>query len=116
MHSPPAGGNINLCYLLPKATNYPSPLRRCSDDGHLPTIATIGDLAILNSKLIGFFCSVRCPGDAILKTFDLARAFRSEGVPLIGGFQSPMEKEFLNLVLRGTVLVHRLISTLTYID
>ena len=44
---------------------------------------------------------MRCPGDAILKTYDLARTLRSVDVPLIGGFQSPMEKDFLELVLRG---------------
>lgn len=37
----------------------------------------------------------------ILKTYDLARAMRDEGVPVIGGFQSPMEKECLRLLLRG---------------
>lgn len=64
-----------------------------------------GDPAILNGKLLGFFCSVRCPGDVILKTYDLARALRSAQSTLIGGFQSPMEKEFLDLVLRGTASV-----------
>ena len=44
---------------------------------------------------------MRCPGDAILKTYDLARALRSVDVTLIGGFQSPIEKDFLDLVLRG---------------
>ena len=44
---------------------------------------------------------MRCPGDAILKTYDLARALRNANVTLIGGFQSPMEKDFLDLVLRG---------------
>ncbi len=44
---------------------------------------------------------MRCPGDPILKTYDLARALRNTDVTLIGGFQSPMEKDFLDLVLRG---------------
>ena len=61
----------------------------------------MGDSTILDRKLLGFFCPVRCPGDVILKTYDLARALRSAEVTLIGGFQSPMEKEFLDLVLRG---------------
>ncbi|MDE0146270.1 MAG: hypothetical protein OXI53_11965 [Nitrospira sp.] len=42
------------------------------------------------------------PGHTILKTYDLARALRNTDVTLIGGFQSPMEKDFLDLVLRGT--------------
>ena len=62
----------------------------------------MGDFRILNAKLIGFFCSVRSPGDAILKTYDLARTLRSVDVTIIGGFHSPMEKELLDLFLRGT--------------
>lgn len=44
---------------------------------------------------------MRCPGDVILKTYDLARALRETDVTIVGGFQSPMEKEFLDLLLRG---------------
>jgi predicted Rossmann fold nucleotide-binding protein DprA/Smf involved in DNA uptake len=38
----------------------------------------------------------------ILKTYDLARALRDAGVPVIGGFHTPMEKECLDILLRGT--------------
>ena len=51
--------------------------------------------------MLGFFCSVRAPGDSVLTVYDLARALRSRSVTLVGGFQSPMEKEFLDLLLRG---------------
>lgn len=76
-------------------------MRCCAEAGCPPAIALKGDPTILNGKLLGFFCSVRCPGDVILKTYDLARSLRHAEVTLIGGFQSPMEKEFLDLVLRG---------------
>jgi predicted Rossmann fold nucleotide-binding protein DprA/Smf involved in DNA uptake len=33
--------------------------------------------------------------------YDLARALRDAGVPIIGGFHSPMEQECLALLLRG---------------
>jgi predicted Rossmann fold nucleotide-binding protein DprA/Smf involved in DNA uptake len=62
---------------------------------------TIGNRSILNRSLLGFFCSRRCPGDAILRTYDLARGLRDAGIPVIGGFHSPMEKECLDLLLRG---------------
>ena len=52
-------------------------------------------------RLLGFFCSTKCPGDAILQTYDLVRALRDAGVAVIGGFHSPMEKECLDLLLRG---------------
>ena len=83
------------------APDTPATLRRCSEAGNVPAVTSKGNLDLLDRRLIGFFCSVRCPGDAILKTYDLARTLRSADVPLIGGFQSPMEKDFLDLVLRG---------------
>lgn len=50
---------------------------------------------------MALFCSVKCPGDLILKTYDLARSLRDNGITVIGGFHSPMEKECLTLLLRG---------------
>ena len=89
----------------PDAPDFPAKLRRCSDMGSVPVAALMGDFRILDRKLIGFFCSVRSPGDAILKTYDLARTLRSADVTIIGGFHSPMEKELLELLLRGTARV-----------
>jgi hypothetical protein len=37
----------------------------------------------------------------ILDTYDLASALRDAGIPVIGGFHSPMERECLDLLLRG---------------
>lgn len=65
------------------------------------SIWALGNLDILNVPLIGFFCSVKCPGNVILRAYDLIRALRDARVPVIGGFQSPMEKECLDLLLRG---------------
>jgi predicted Rossmann fold nucleotide-binding protein DprA/Smf involved in DNA uptake len=67
-----------------------------------PRFWTLGDRAILDRDLLGFFCSNQCPGDIILRTYDLARALRDAGVAVIGGFHSPMEEECLDLLLRGT--------------
>ena len=83
------------------APDTPTALRRCTEAGSMPAVTSKGNLDLLDRKLIGFFCSVRCPGDVILKTYDLARMLRDKDVTLIGGFQSPMEKDFLDLVLRG---------------
>ena len=60
-----------------------------------------GNFSLLDEQLTALFCSNRCPGDLILKTYDLARAMRDAGVPVIGGFQTPMERECLRLLLRG---------------
>ena len=66
-----------------------------------PKFESKGDLRLLEEQLTALFCSNRCPGDLILKTYDLARAMRDAGTPVIGGFQTPMEKECLRLLLRG---------------
>ena len=66
-----------------------------------PETAHLGNLRLLDESLTALFCSNRCPGDLILKTYDIARAMRDAGVPVIGGFQTPMEKECLRLLLRG---------------
>ena len=62
----------------------------------------IGNRAILQLPLTALFCSNRCPGDIIIRTYDIARAMRDAGVPVIGGFHTPMEKECLRLLLRGS--------------
>ena len=66
-----------------------------------PETAHLGKLRLLDEPLTALFCSNRCPGDLILKTYDIARAMRDAGIPVIGGFQTPMEKECLRLLLRG---------------
>ena len=66
-----------------------------------PETAHVGNLRLLDEPLTALFCSRRCPGDLILKTYDLARAMRDAGVPVVGGFQTPMEQECLRLLLRG---------------
>ena len=66
-----------------------------------PQMKSMGNLGLLEEPLTALFCSQRCPGDLILKTYDIARAMRDAGVPVIGGFQTPMEKECLRLLLRG---------------
>jgi len=66
-----------------------------------PDTAHRGNLQLIEEPLTALFCSQRCPGDLILKTYDLARAMRDAGVPVIGGFQTPMERECLRLLLRG---------------
>lgn len=61
-----------------------------------------GDEEVLNRPKVALFCSVKCPGKLILDTYDLAKRFRDEGVPVISGFHSPMEQECLRILLRST--------------
>ena len=42
----------------------------------LPQIKSKGDIGLLKEPLTALFCSQRCPGDLILKTYDIVRAMR----------------------------------------
>ena len=55
----------------------------------------------LNQPLTALFCSSRCPGDLILKAYDAAVALRDAGIATIGGFHTPIEKDCLEILLRG---------------
>jgi predicted Rossmann fold nucleotide-binding protein DprA/Smf involved in DNA uptake len=82
--------------------DYPQTLKITDNSARYPQIWAIGNLEILNEKLLGFFCSVKCPGGIILKTYDLALSFRDAGIPLISGFHSPIEKDVFDLLLSGS--------------
>ena len=82
-------------------SRYPASLMACLGSKDPRSFAAIGDPTVLERPLLALFCSVKCPGDLILKTFDLARELREKGVPVIGGFHSPMERECLDLLLKG---------------
>jgi len=64
------------------------------ESGHPAAIELFGNLLAL-------FCSIRCPGAVILQAFELAIALRDTGISTIGGFQTPMEREMLAVLLRG---------------
>ena len=54
-----------------------------------------------------FFCSQSCPGDIILKAQDWANARGPESAPVIGGFHTPIERDVLRILLRGSAPVTR---------
>jgi len=66
---------------------------------------SIGKFELKSVHWAAFFCSVRCPGGIILKSYDLAQKWRTEGRAVIGGFHSPVEKEVLKIMLRSTAPV-----------
>ena len=66
------------------------------------TFWAIGNLDILDTKLLGVFCSIRCPGNIILSTYDCMRILRDSGVPVVSGFHSPIEKDCLDILLKGS--------------
>jgi len=61
----------------------------------------LGDASLLQASLLAFFCSVRCPGALVLQAYDMARGLREAGVAVVGGFHTPMERDCLDILLRG---------------
>jgi len=80
---------------------YPTPLLRRLGDAAPSYLYTMGDTAILRNRILGLICSIQCPGSIVIKTFDAIRELRDAGVVVIGGFHSPMERECLDILLRG---------------
>ena len=68
---------------------------------NLPALHTLGNLDLLRLPLTALFCSRKCPGDAILKAYDLARELREKEIPVISGFHTPVEKDMLEILLKG---------------
>lgn len=89
--------------------NYPKGLKAYLKAGAPKVIWARGDTGLLPgqaSRLKGdlwaLFCSRKCPGEIILKTQELAQQFKERGVPMIGGYHSPVEKDCLRVLLRGS--------------
>lgn len=62
---------------------------------------SIGNPALLDLTFVGIFASVKCPARLILAAHDAANEISAQGKAVIGGFQSPVEKEMLEVFLRG---------------
>jgi len=65
-------------------------------------LSAFGNLNLLALPKTAFFCSARCPGQAILAAYDQAACWRDAGRCIISGFHSTVEKECLRILLRGS--------------
>lgn len=52
---------------------------------------------------LGLLCSSRCPATIIVHGMDIASELLSAPLPVVSGFQSPVERECLKVLLKGTV-------------
>ena len=80
---------------------YPVRLRQRLGVDAPAQLSALGNLDLLLLPKTALFCSARCPGDAILRTYDQAARWRDTGRCVISGFHSPIEKECLSIFLRG---------------
>ena len=76
-------------------------------------IAILGDTSILDLPKVGFLSSCKVPPAAVMKCYDWATEMRDKGVCVMGGFQSPLERDVLTFLLKGKqpvvwVLAHKL--------
>lgn len=65
------------------------------------SLTILGNTEPVGSKETVLFCSVRCPGDTILRAYESAGKLRGEGATVVRGFHAPVEKECLRILLRG---------------
>ena len=87
--------------LKPTDARYPTRLRERLADYPPTQLITFGNLDLLALPKTALFCSARCPGDAILRSYDQAARWRDAGRCIISGFHSLIEKECLRILLRG---------------
>jgi len=90
------------CQIKKNDDHYPVQLARRLGNLAPGSITAAGNLDILKHPGIGLICSIQCPGSIIIKTFDVIRRLRDEKIVMIGGFHSPMERECLDILLRGS--------------
>jgi predicted Rossmann fold nucleotide-binding protein DprA/Smf involved in DNA uptake len=91
----------DLQIISPEHPDHPAGLKTCIAFKTAPTLTAIGNLSLLSKPTIALFCSIKCPGDLILKTYDLAQALRDAEIPVISGFHTPIEQDCLKILLRG---------------
>lgn len=64
-------------------------------------ITAVGERSLLHHPLLAVFCSQRCPGSLIMQAQDLAHMLRDKQAAVVGGFHTPVEQAFLDVLLAG---------------
>lgn len=93
--------SVELLTLTPADASWPDRVSMRLRDVAPEAFSLIGPLKLLDARKTALFCSAHTPGDAILRSHDAARRWRDELVTVISGFHSPIEKECLQILLRG---------------
>jgi len=93
---------MKACQIRQNDDQYPARLAQRLGNLAPASISVAGNLEILKYTGIGLISSIQCPGSIIINTFDVIRRLRDERIVMIGGFHSPIERECLDLLLRGS--------------
>ncbi len=62
----------------------------------------IGNKELLKLPKTAFLCSQKVPAEIVLKSYDWAKQQRTEGNCIVCGNQSQIEKDVIEILLRGT--------------
>lgn len=92
---------IQVVSLTPSHAHWPRQIGDRLETAAPSQLWAVGRPNIIGNHKVGLFCSVRCPGKAILGAYDAAQKLRDAGVTVISGFHSPVDKECLRILLRG---------------
>lgn len=98
-------GAMDIIRLQVGDPRYPASIQARLGPDTPPYIGALGNLELLRRCKLAVLCSVRCPGSLIVQSYDLVQRLRESPFALLGGFHSPMEKEWLMVLLRGPVPV-----------
>jgi predicted Rossmann fold nucleotide-binding protein DprA/Smf involved in DNA uptake len=90
-----------MTVISPDDARWPRLLTARLGDAAPKKLTALGNLDLLALPKTALFCSTRCPGSIILPTYDQAAKWRDAGRCVISGFHSPVEKECLQILLRG---------------
>jgi len=91
----------NLTVIRPADVQWPVNLSARLGPNAPGSLVAMGQVGLITTRKTALFCSAQSPGAAILPAHDAARHLRDEGVIVISGFHSPIEKECLQILLRG---------------
>jgi predicted Rossmann fold nucleotide-binding protein DprA/Smf involved in DNA uptake len=98
-------GKIRIGTIAKETNNLPVVLQKYFANNPEQTISYCGNLEFLSDEKTAFFCSSKSSGAAILKIFERANFWRKEQITIISGFHSPLEKEVLDILLKGKGLI-----------
>jgi predicted Rossmann fold nucleotide-binding protein DprA/Smf involved in DNA uptake len=90
-----------MTVLSPDDAAWPRLLAARLGDAAPQKLSAQGNLDLLALPKTALFCSAQCPGSVILPTYDQAAKWRDTGRCVISGFHSPVERECLQILLRG---------------
>ena len=93
---------MNLHQIEAVAAKYPARLLQRLGADAPPILTALGNRDLLALPKTALFCSARCSGHVILTAYDQAAKWRDAGRCVISGFHSPVKKECLQILLRGS--------------